>query len=236
VNYVAEVFTSSVVALGRFNPAIFTPDWLEFNRLIGRDDAQGVRESVGKQQLIVSNQVAAFESEWFAIQVLQDKFTLESRGALSPAFKDLVVGIFQLVPHTPITGLGMNFLGHFKMRSADLYHRVGDVLAPKKIWNELYPDETAGLGELQIKIEQGTRERPVETKDVKRIAVKQSGLFKLGIFFSYNDHRDFGGSAEPSMRPAEKAAQLIDREWEASWQDAERVFDAVLAKTLEGDA
>ncbi len=45
----------------------------------------------------------------------------------------------------------------------------------------------------------------------------------------------FVASAEPPMRPAEKAAQLVDREWEVSWQDAIRVFDGVLTKALEAE-
>jgi hypothetical protein len=39
VAYTAEILASTIVAVGDFNPAIFTADWLEANGLIGSDDA-----------------------------------------------------------------------------------------------------------------------------------------------------------------------------------------------------
>ena len=47
----ADIFGSSVVAVGAFNPAIFSPDWLERNKLIGQDDAVRVFDSVVSQAL-----------------------------------------------------------------------------------------------------------------------------------------------------------------------------------------
>ena len=95
---------------------------------------------------------------------------INDKDALSPAFKDLAVGIFQLVPHTPVTAEGLNFLGHFKLASEDEYHWVGDVLAPKDIWKALYPDEWPGLADLTIQIQPWTRGEPLKTKDEKRIS------------------------------------------------------------------
>ena len=120
VTHTAEIFTSSVVAVGDFNPAIFSPDWLEGNKLIGKSDADTVRES---KSMISSHQVTSFETKWFALQVLENRFSLTSKDALSPALKDLAVGIFQLVPHTPVTAVGLNFLAHFKLTSEEEYHR-----------------------------------------------------------------------------------------------------------------
>ena len=117
VTHTAEIFTSSVVAVGDFNPAIFSPDWLEGNKLIGKSDADTVRES---KSMISSHQVTSFETKWFALQVLENRFSLTSKDALSPALKDLAVGIFQLVPHTPVTAVGLNFLAHFKLTSEDI--------------------------------------------------------------------------------------------------------------------
>ena len=144
--YTAEIFTSTIVALGNFNPA--TSHWLEQNGLIGADDAAGIREGADGSQLVLSRQVTTCESAWFSLQVLQDRFTVASKGVLSPAFKDLVVGILQLVPHTPITAVGLNFLAHFKLPSKEQYFQVGDVLAPKEIWENLFPDEMPGLGRI----------------------------------------------------------------------------------------
>ncbi|MGB5613484.1 MAG: hypothetical protein WBM67_12595, partial [Sedimenticolaceae bacterium] len=60
--YTAEIFTSTIVALGNFNPAIFSPDWLEQSGLIGADDAAGIREGADGNQLVLSRQVTTCES------------------------------------------------------------------------------------------------------------------------------------------------------------------------------
>jgi hypothetical protein len=118
VTHTAEILTSSIVAVGDFNPAIFSPDWLERNDLIGEGDADTAREGGRtRSMMLVSHQATTFETEWFALQVLESQFSLTSKDVLSPAFKDLAVGIFQLVPHTPVTAVGLNFLGHFKLAS-----------------------------------------------------------------------------------------------------------------------
>ena len=227
-----EILTSSIVVVGDFNPAIFSPDWLERNGLIGKGDADTVRDGSQGKSLLVSHQVVTFETKWFALQVLENQFSLTSKDALSPAFKDLAVGIFQLVPHTPVTAVGLNFLGHFKLATEDEYHRVGDVLAPKDIWKGLYPDDGPGLADLTIRIQRWTRGEALKTKDEKRISVQPSSKIKFGVFLSYNDHYDVSTTVEDNLRSAERVATIIDNKWESSWEDAVRVFDGVLSKTL----
>lgn len=232
--YTAEILTSAIVVLGHFNPAIFSPDWMEKNSLIGSGDAESVRQGSQGKPLIVSHQVAAFEAKWFALQVLENQFSLTSKDAFSPAFKDLAVSIFQLIPHTPVTALGLNFLAHFKLANEDEYHRVGDVLAPKNIWSELYPNEHAGLANLTIRVQQGARGDAVKSKDEKRIAVQPSSKFKFGAYLSYNAHREIAIGDEENVKPGERAASIIDSEWEPAWHDAMRVFDGVLSRALSG--
>lgn len=229
--HTAEILASSIVVVGNFNPAIFSPDWLEKNGLIGNEDAEVAREGSEGTQIIVSKQVATFETGWFSLQVLDNRFALTSKGALSPAFKDLAVGIFQLVPHTPVIAVGLNFAAHFRLQSEDDYHLVGDVLAPKSIWDTLYPDCMIGLGELTVIIQQGVRGKIPETNDAKRITLQPSTRIKYGIHLSYNDHHDVR-TATDNIRAAELVAEIIDNQWNASWQDAIRAFDTVLSMAL----
>lgn len=231
--FTAEIFTSSIIAVGDFNPAIFSPDWLERNKLIGEGDAIAAREGSQGRQLLVSHQVATFESEWFALQILENQFSLTSKGVLSPAFKDLAVGIFQLVPHTPIIAVGLNFVGHFKLANQKEYYKVGDVLAPKNIWDTLYPDEFAGLGQLTILIQHGTRDKMVDTKDKKRITLQSSRTIKYGVCLSLNDHHDVTMGSDSELTPAERVAIIIDSQWEPAWKDAVRVFDKALSMAVE---
>jgi len=226
----ADIFGSSVVAVGAFNPAIFSPDWLERNQLIGQEDADNAKKA---PSLIISQQITVFETEWFAFQVLDNQFSLTSKGALTPAFKDLAVGILSLVPHTPITAIGLNFLAHFRLGTEAEYHKIGDVLAPKPIWNSLYPDKNAaGLANLTIRIQDAERGQTPRSDNEKRISVQPSGKVKFGVFLSLNDHREIIESKDAGMTTAEQAAALIDSEWQNSWDDAVRVFDSVVSQAL----
>lgn len=226
----ADIFGSSVVAVGAFNPAIFSPDWLERNQLIGQDDSDNAKKTLS---LIISQQVTVFETEWFAFQVLDNQFSLTSKGALTPAFKDLAVGILSLVPHTPITAIGLNFLAHFRLGTEAEYHKIGDVVAPKPIWNSLYPDKnTAGLANLTIRIQDAERGQTPRSGNEKRISVQPSGKVKFGVFLSLNDHREIVETKDDGMTAAEQAAALIDSVWQNSWDDAVRVFDSVVSQAL----
>lgn len=233
MTYTAEILTSSIVAVGDFNPAIFSPDWLERNKLIGEGDAATAREGSQGRPLLVSHQVTTFESEWFALQVLENQFSLTSKGVLTPAFKDLATGIFQLVPHTPISAVGLNFVGHFKLANMGEYHKIGDVLAPKDIWAALYPDElTAGMAQITIRFQRGTRDKPADTKDEKRITVQPSRNISHGVSLAFNDHHDLTVATDRELTPAEQVAIIVDTQWEHTWKDAVRVFDQVLSMAV----
>jgi hypothetical protein len=230
VTRTADIFGSSIVAVGAFNPAIFSPDWLERNQLIGQADAENAKKA---PSLIVSQQVTVFETEWFAFQVLTNQFSLTSKGVLTPAFKDLAVGIFSLVPHTPITAIGLNFLADFRLGNEAEYYKIGDVLAPKTIWDSLYPkNNVAGLANLTIRIQDAERGQAPRSGNEKRISVQPSNKVKYGVFFILNDHRAIIDSKETGMTTAEQASTLIDSEWQNSWDDAVRVFDSIVSQAL----
>lgn len=232
VQYKPEILASSIVAIGDFNPAIFSPDWLERNQLIGKDDASTAREGA---QFVVTHQVTAFETDSFALQVIENQLTLTSKGVLTPALQDLAVSIFELVPHTPVTALGLNFMAHYKLGSEDEYHKVGDVLAPKEIWTELCGDEehTAGLANLTIRIQQGVRGGMAKSGNARNISLQPSGKFKTGLFLSYNDHHDLRAGAEQDRSSAETAAAIIEDNWSKCWEDAERIFSGLIEKALK---
>lgn len=230
--FTPEVFASAIIAVGSFNPAIFSPDWLERNGLIGSDDADTARQGNQGKPLLISHQATIFETKWFAIQVLENQFSLTSKEALLPPLKDLAVSIFQLVPHTPVSAVGLNFFGHYKLATEAEYHRVGDVLAPKDIWKSLYPDQQVGLADLTVRVQHGQRGELPKTRDEKRISVQPSTKIRYGAFLSYNDHHELPSGEGPDGRSAERVASVVDNEWESAWKDAVRVFDGLLTSAL----
>lgn len=224
-----DSFSSAIVAVGSFNPAILTPDWLEKNQLIGSADAASARSCAN---LIISQQVTVYETDWFALQILDNQFSLTSKGALSLTLRDLASGIFSLVPHTPITAVGLNFLGDYKVPSLDQYHKVGDVLAPKDIWSKLYPPEEFAVGMMSVvvRVQSGKREDnfpETQSPHHRNITVQPSNRISNAIFLQMNDHRQIS-AMKSEMTSAELVAKIIAEEWEASWNHAQHVFGSIL--------
>ena len=224
-----ETFASSIVVVGTFNPPIFTPDWLEHNKLVGSDDADKARQS---ENIVITRQLARFETDWFVLQITDQQFSLTSKGPLNPAISDLAIGSLSLVSHTPIKALGLNFLAHYKMGTIDEYHKIGDALAPKEVWNALFPGEnqSAGLLDVTIVIEPARRGTIPTSSDRKRLTVQPSNMVKPGgIFLSYNDHHGVEGTDSAPTKSAEWCVDLIEKQWQSVWEDAKRVFEGVLA-------
>lgn len=229
--YKPEMFGSSIVCVGAFNPAIISLDWLERNKLIGSQDADAARLSA---TLLISRQVAQFETPWFALQVVENQFSLTSKGALTDAFKDLAVGVLTLLPQTPISGIGLNFMGHYKL-SLDDFHKLGDVLAPKEIWRELFSsdDRDVGLMDLTVQIQQVNRQTGViKSKNAVRVTLQPSTVVRNGAYLGYNDHRDLSESEDLILSPAERAAKLTETDWQQTHKDAVMVFDGAISKAL----
>lgn len=228
--HTVEIFGSSIVVVGSFNPTIFSPEWLERNGLIGGEDAEVAR---GSQNMVVSRHVAAFSTEWFSLQVVENQFSLTSSGALSPAFKDLSEGILTLVPHTPVTALGLNFMGHYKMSSEADYHKVGDTLVPKGIWTGLIGTLTPGTADVTVKLQAAKRGEEQTTPDEIKIQVQPSARVKYGVFLSLNDHRAAFAASDPKKANAHAAARIVADDWEVTWHSAERAFNELLHRATQ---
>jgi hypothetical protein len=137
----AEFEGAAIVMIGSFNPAIFQPRWLGAQQLIRSDEAETAKITT------IQAELADFSTEWFQLQVLQNRFQLMSADPRHYApLRDLAAGVFAVLPHTPVTVLAMSRQFHFEMPSMDSWHAVGHLLAPKKPWEEIM--ETPGLRSL----------------------------------------------------------------------------------------
>lgn len=235
-----KVYSSSIVTLGNFNPAIFSPDWLHRNNLIGKDDTNTAKE---QKSLTITNQIAVIETDWFWLQVLQNQFSLESRKTVDPRLRDLVAGILTLVPQTPITAVGLNFSGHYQLSNRDEYHKIGDVLAPKKIWEQVFPKknqeadsgktQSIGLANLALKIQPCKRDEIPPTKDEKNIFIQASNIISSnGILLTLNNHRDVSKQTEDDLTSAERVARIISNDWESCNKESEEIFKHILSLVL----
>ena len=120
---------AGIVCVGVFNPAIFQPEWLAARGLIQRTEAEGAEIRV------ITPDVAEFKIKWAQLQVIRERLTAGTETPDDfPLLRDLVVGAFQLLEHTPITAVGLNRQMHFRVEDPAAWHHIGHVFAPKAIW------------------------------------------------------------------------------------------------------
>ena len=179
-----EVESAAIVMIGSFNPAIFQPRWLGTQQLIRPEEAEKAKIT------IIHAEVADFSTEWFQLQVLQNRFQLASTDPrqYSP-LRDLAAAIFAILPHTPVTALGLNRQFHFKMPSRDAWHAIGHLLAPKEPWHRIM--DTPGLRALMM---EGRR------KDAKggtlHVKVEPSVSVEYGLYIDINEEFKASGDSE----------------------------------------
>jgi hypothetical protein len=233
-----EVFGSQVVVVGSFNPPVLTPGWLEANKLIGSGDAEFAMQN---ESLAITPEISRFETEWFTVQILKQQFALMSKGPVTPALKDLLVGIFTLLPHTPVTAIGLNSIAHYRIGTTADYHMIGDVLAPKEIWNTFYPEskrQNVGLESITMVINPSERGVPTAATDrVKRITLSPSDKIKSnGIQIFLNDHFPILPEKSSKVSSCDMLLDITENHWQSSMNDATSAFVGILkAATAKGN-
>jgi len=97
------LYEMTVVILGSFNPKIFHPDWYGVHGLLKA-------EEVDKASIqFLNNDVSIFRLEWLKVTVGRDRFQMQcNQEAYFPVLKDLILGTFKLLEHTPLNHLGIN--------------------------------------------------------------------------------------------------------------------------------
>src|SRR5258706_15598342 len=95
-----ELDGASIVLLGRLNPAIFHPAWFAANDLIRPEE--GAKATIQ----IISPEIPSFDLGWMRVLTQAERFTASCSGpdGFEP-MRDLVVGAFMLLEHTPIERL-----------------------------------------------------------------------------------------------------------------------------------
>jgi hypothetical protein len=183
-----EIKGFSIVLLGDFNPKIFQPAWFSSQSLIRE------KEYETADIRVVHNEIVDFGLGWCQVQVTRDRFVAQSDQEPYEAVRDLVLGAFKLLSHTPVTKMGINTEAHFRVESEKAWHVFGHLLTPKEIWNEIL----SSPGMRSITIEE-SRRRDGRNGYI-RVTVEPSVRVIPGVFFTVNDHyeagRDLPGCAE----------------------------------------
>lgn len=210
----------AIVLVGSFNPAILQPQWLASMDLIRREEADSATLQV------ISPQVTSFSLPWLALQVLEDRFQVEST---DPAHHlhllQLVEGVFEKLEHTPFSKMGIIRRVHYPLHSEDDWHALGDRLAPKDLWRGIISSPirkgTPGLRTLVI---EGSREG--SSAAWMRVKIEPSVRLRHGVYIEVYEHYDEEKSGADAARVL---LDVLREDWEAFLRDAESIADGVLS-------
>ena len=160
------------------------------------------------------------------VQVLENQLSISSTGPVSPGLCDLAVGIFDLLPHTPVTAVGINFSAHYKIEDLATYHRIGDRLAPKEIWKHLFKNKAVGLMDLTIVVNEGDRD-DVMPPNQQRITLQPSQKVKYGVYLQLNDH--YGADLDGKLLTSAAAVSAVVRKcWAKTYSRSLDLFKSIL--------
>jgi hypothetical protein len=231
-----EIQGHTIVVLGQWNPAIFSPAWLRLNKLIGEKE-----QEASKVQFVVEP-AASFSTDWLAVNVTQAQLVL---GTTMPSeyqrLRDTAVGILTVLGQTPVSALGVNLEAHWKPSDYEEWHRFGDELEPKKFWRE-----SLVLPGLQSLTTRGVR--PDLWSGYQDVTIEPSTRIPSSIYARVNDHfwlrrmesqpssraefpeeRFRQPPVEPSFENINRALSILSDEWSGSLERSESILRRLIA-------
>lgn len=200
-----------IVLIGSFNPQIFQPAWFSVEKLIRKEEADSAKIEV------LHPQVASFSLEWLELRASLDRFyvsTSSDRQFHPELARDLTLGTFRILHHTPLRMLGLNHYFHFSMPSEEAWHKVGHIMAPQKPWKGLL--ERPGMRSLAM---QGIR--PDGFKGNINVFVEPSIPVHHGLFVLINDHYEVAKAEEPEG--ASELMNTLEKIWKESLEKSKNI-------------
>lgn len=206
----------SIVLLGDFDPRIFAPAWFGKNELIRPTEADEADVE------IVNPEVAEFGLDWVRLQVTREHFAVDtSQDAFFEASRDLVLGTFELLRHTPLKAMGINRHEHRRMNSTKAWREFSRALAPNGPWQGLLTEP-----EMEDLTMQGVR--PDGYKGCVQVTVQPSQRIAGGVYLCVNDH--YADIEESAADPAGASAamEILRENWQSSRERSFRILEQLV--------
>jgi hypothetical protein len=219
----------SIVVLGNFNPTIFQPRWFAVHNLIREDEADAAKVE------IIHRDAAIFTTGWLTLQVTEGNFTILTQDPTkSLPLRDLAMGTFKLLEHTPLAAFGFNGFGHCKAATEESWHAFGHHYAPKDSWEAVL--KNAGLLKLEL---EGKREGYDDRIQI-RIESSPPNLVIMGIMIAVNQHRDITKNAQGNDTTTQERNRAflsgLQNDWDGFLQYAKEARNHLLAAGFKQSA
>ncbi|MGA1826418.1 MAG: hypothetical protein ACMUIP_17325 [bacterium] len=212
-----EIKNLNIVFLGDFNPKIFQPAWFAAENLIRKHESEDAKIEIIHPEIVI------ITFDWGRLEVTRERFVLSTKqDPYYEVLRDLVIGTFKLLRHTPIKMVGINAEMHFRMRSTEEWHGFGDLLAPKLIWNEIL--DKPGMRSLVM--EESVRQDGL--KGYVRVMIEPSNKVQPGVCFKINDHYEVKDIK--TAMGSDEIIEIFEQSWDKSLKRATNIIDFLLEK------
>jgi hypothetical protein len=222
-----ELSELSIVLIGNFNPVIFQPSWLAGHGLITDKAAQSAAITV------IHPDITAFSIEGlFTFQVDRERLIL-GRAAIPWVYgSDFIAKIFRdLLPHTPVSKLGINVLVHFDAGSQAKRDEIGEMIAPRAPWGEWGAQASSGEGakhgglQSLTLIQKNVTDRPAGWIQAKIEPSARIRGGQSGIFMEINDHYEVSGT---DSQDAQAIVAILQDKYDSSVRHSEKIIDQIM--------
>jgi len=207
-----EIRSVNCVLLGSFNPTIFQPLWLKKTGLF-RDEEVDTAEIK-----IIHKEICVFTISEIQFRIEKDRFQISSSNASKfELSRDLVIGIFSILEHTPVEKMGINTDGHFSMDSKEDWNNLGDTLVPKEPWVDLL--DKPGMRSVLLE-----GKNPSCSNGYIRIKVEPSIRIPNGVYVGINNHFVFSDVTN-ALEAIEKVKEVWDETIKNSLSSMEKITE-----------
>ena len=204
----------SAVIVGNFNPAIFQPAWLARNNLIRESEATNAEIELVRPEL------ASFTVGSFIFNVHSSRLKIETLDpGKSEPVRDLIVGIFSLLEHTPVSHFGINRNMHFRAGKGQV-ERLMSRLRPVGLDQCLDDPKVVSATALTA--------RPGSSAQALRFKVEPSVQVPGGIYIDSNEHYEAPSDISDAMN-------ILRDEWRDALQYSRTSAERILS-TFVGEA
>ena len=190
----------SIVALGDFNPSIFHPLWFSANRLMPEEETENADVT------IIQKQIAIFSMGEIQLQVDESRLGLTTiEPSKGPILRDLAIGTFSILEHTPLKAIGLNLDMAFVMESEEAWHALGHRLVPKHDWVQIFDKP----GMQQVIVE---GKRPDCEAD--RVHVRVQPSRDWGVLVAVNQHYQLETKERVDVRECNREGiRVLQDDW-----------------------
>lgn len=209
---------TAVVLRGSFNPRIFEPLWFSRHGLVPEQEAE-----VAEVQM-VNREFCRVNFSWVDLVVTEDRLQAESTSETvnDGQVRDLLVGIFRLLPHIPVDRGSIHHRWQIAIGTEEEWHKVGHALAPKEIWDGVL--EEPGMFDFAM-----LGRRPDELKGSIKVRIQPSQAISPGIFMNVND--EFALVNADDDTPLD-VADVLDKLWPEAESRAVGIRKGLLARLV----